>query len=284
MMTSPRTLLSAWQLQAKKKFGQNFLTDPSTAEMIVARSKITKTDAVLEVGAGLGALTIPLALAAKKVYAVEKDYRLADILKTQLMSAQINNADIIRKDIFNVDIEELFENEHTQFVVAGNLPYNISSQILIKIVHLRKYFSRAIFMFQKEFAGRLLSGPGSKSYGRITVMLRFCAGLKSLGSVSAGLFFPKPGVDSEVLEINFEKGPGYAVANEAFFFSVIKAAFGQRRKTIKNALGGSGLPLNSKTAAIGLDQAGIDPVRRAETLSVEEFIRLSDTLEGMMTG
>ncbi len=277
-MTSPRTLLRAWNLRPRKQLGQNFLSDPSTGEMIVTRSGILPEDVVLEIGAGLGALTIPLARIAKKVYAVDKDRQLINLLKTELLINKLSNVVLIEEDILKVDIKKLAENAGRKILVMGNLPFNISSQILIKLIKSRNVVSRAILMFQKELAQRITAQPGCKDYGRLTVMLGFCAEIKKLGSVKASLFFPKPKVDSEVLEIRFKKTLNHKVRDEEFFFRVIKAAFGRRRKTLKNALSGSELNIDAKTAERALERAGIDPVRRAETLTAEEFIKLTGSL------
>lgn len=277
-MTSPITLLKAWNLRAKKQLGQNFLKDPSTAEMIVARSGILPEDIVLEIGAGLGALTIPVARIAEKVYAVEKDLQLIELLKTEILANNLSNVVIIEKNILDVDIKALVENVGRKIIVMGNLPYNISSQILIQLINSRSAVSRAILMFQKELAQRITSQPGCKDYGRLTVMLRYCADIKTLATVKACLFFPKPKVDSEILEIKFKSVPQYPANDEAFLFRVIKAAFSKRRKTLKNALAGSELHIDAKTAGHVLESTGIDPGRRAETLTVREFVKLSNRL------
>jgi 16S rRNA (adenine1518-N6/adenine1519-N6)-dimethyltransferase len=280
-MTSPRTLLTAWNLKPKKQLGQNFLSDPSTSEMIAGRSEISSDDAVLEIGAGLGALTIPLARTAKKVYAVEKDRQLMDLLKTELLVNQISNAVLIQENILNIDIAELAQNEGRKFVVMGNLPYNISSQILVQLIHSRSAVKRAVLMFQKELAQRIGAQSGCKDYGRLTVMLRYCADIRTLANIGANLFFPKPKVDSQVLEIKFKEMPDVSVNDEDFFFRVIKAAFGQRRKTLRNSLAGSELQIDTDAAARALEDSGIDPSRRAETLTVAEFAGLSNRLGTM---
>jgi 16S rRNA (adenine1518-N6/adenine1519-N6)-dimethyltransferase len=164
----------------------------------------------------------------------------------------------------------------------GNLPYNISSQILVKLINSRTVVNRAILMFQKELAQRIIAPPGGKDYGRLTVMLNYCADLNKLATIDAALFFPKPKVDSEVLEIKFNNLLQERANYEEFLFRVIKAAFGKRRKTLKNALAGSQLNVTGDTALRALDLAGIDPVRRAETLAVSEFVALSNCLEGML--
>ena len=165
-----------------------------------------------------------------------------------------------------------------KIVVLGNLPYNISSQVVIQLMKSRSVINRAILMFQKEVAQRIIAKPGCKDYGRLSVMLQYCADITKLIDLSASLFFPKPKVASEVLEIKFKNTINYQAKDETFFFRVIKAAFSKRRKTLKNALSKSGLDVDAATANNVLESSGIDPVRRAETLSVQEFVTLSNSL------
>ncbi|MBU1397573.1 MAG: ribosomal RNA small subunit methyltransferase A [Proteobacteria bacterium] len=275
-MTSPRTLLSAWNISPKKQFGQNFLSDPKTAEMIVSRSGISKEDIVLEIGAGLGALTVPLALAAGRVYAVEKDTNILPLLKSELLAKNIDNVSIMNENILETDIESTAAKHDQKIIVFGNLPYNISSQVLIKLIIQRNCLNRAVLMFQKELSERICAKPGIKDYGRISVMLRYCADIGKIADVKASHFFPKPKIDSQVIEIRFKENPDFPADDEKFFFRVIKAGFGKRRKTLKNSLSGSELEINVQTAVLALNSAGIDPVRRAETLTVEEFVKLSN--------
>jgi 16S rRNA (adenine1518-N6/adenine1519-N6)-dimethyltransferase len=281
-MTSPKTLLKGWNIRAKKRMGQNFLVDPSTAEMIVARSGIAREDIVLEIGAGLGALTIPAARMVRKVYAVEKDPQLLRLLQTELKVSNISNVELIEKNFLNFDVEPFAAQISKNPIIMSNLPYNISSQVLIKLIHCRNSLSRAILMFQKELATRLTAQPNCKAYGRLTAMLQYSADIRSLAHIDANLFFPKPNVDSEVLEITFKKRPKNIAADEEFLFKVIKAAFGQRRKTLKNSLAGSELRISDNIARHALEQAGIDPSRRAETLNVVEFETLSRSLARAM--
>ena len=277
-MPSPKTFLAERNIRPKKQLGQNFLTDPGTANIIVSRSEILPDDIVLEIGAGLGALTIPLAQAAKKVYAVEKDQRIIEICKTELCNNKVTNVILIENDILEVDIKELAKNERRKIIVMGNLPYNISSQIIIQLINSRSAVNRAVLMFQKELAQRITAKQGGKDYGRLTVMLRYCAEIDKLANVKASLFFPKPRVDSELLEIKFKDFNEHPANDEDFLFRVIKAAFSKRRKTLKNALIGSELDIDAKTALRVLKNTNINPVRRAETLTVQEFVKLSNTL------
>jgi 16S rRNA (adenine1518-N6/adenine1519-N6)-dimethyltransferase len=277
-MTSPRALLKAWNLRPQKKLGQHFLVDPSTAEMIVRRSQITAADTVLEIGAGLGALTIPAAGVAKRVYAVETDPKLTQLLKTELLVHKLTNIEIIEKNILQVDISSLANKSGRGLIVMGNLPYNISSQILVQLIEARDHVSRSILMFQKELARRIKAGPGNKDYGRLTVMLSYCAEIKSIATVAPSLFYPPPKIESEVVEVDFNISRAYPSHDETMLFQVIKAAFGNRRKTLKNSLSASGLHIDPQTAEKALTAAGIDPGRRAETLEAAEFIALQISL------
>ncbi len=279
-MTSPIALLKAWNLKPKKQLGQNFLSDPSTAKMIVSRAGLEKDDLVLEIGAGLGALTIPMSGLVKKVYAIETDRAILKLLKTELLVHGASNVEAFKQNILSFDILS-FARENLpgqKLVVMGNLPYNISSQVLVKLIDSRKVVRKAVMMFQKELALRLMAKPGVKNYGRLTVMLGYCAHRKPVATISATQFFPKPKVDSEVLEISFVEKPEYPAEDEKFLFKVIKAAFGQRRKTLRNSLSGSMLKISPAHAKKALEAAEIDPGRRAETLTVKEFVNLASEL------
>jgi len=277
-MTSPRILLAAHNIRPKKQMGQNFIVDPAFTEKIVKRAEILPEDIILEIGAGLGALTIPLARKAQKVFAVEKDRQIIPILNMEILVSGLTNISIIEKDILSVDVKALVEDMGGKIVVMGNLPYNISSQILVRLVRSREGISRAVLMFQKELAQRITAETGCKDYGRLTVMLRYCSDIKKLTNVKASLFFPKPKVDSQILELKFKKEIEHKASDEQFLFKVIKSGFGNRRKTLKNALSASDLNIDPNTATMVLEKSGIDPIRRAETLTVEEFVKLSNTL------
>lgn len=277
-MTSPIKLLRDHNLHPRKLFGQNFLKDPSTAEMIVSRAGITPGDVILEIGAGLGALTIPAARNAKIVYAVEKDRLIVPLLENEVTLHNADRVVILNKNILAVDLPEIAEKEGCNIVVIGNLPYSISSQILVRLISYRNVISRCILMFQQELVRRMTSPPGGRDYGRLSVMLQYCAHIKKIAEVKSALFFPKPKVDSAVVEITFKSTPDYPVINEAFLFRVIKAAFSKRRKMLKNTLGSSELDIDNKMAMDLLTRTGIDPARRAETLTVEEFVKLSNAV------
>ncbi len=277
-MTSPQHLLRNYHLHAKKPLGQNFLSDPSIAEMIVSRSGITASDVVLEIGPGLGALTFPVSRQVHAVFAIEKDSQMAAVLRELISeNPSLFPITLIENDILKEDIRRIAALAGQPLVVMGNLPYNISSQVLIQLIHNRDCISRAVLMFQKELAERIIAGPGSKDYGRITVMLQYCAEVRHVASIASHMFFPKPKVDSAVVEICF-KTPTYPADDEIFFSRVVQAAFGKRRKTLKNALSSSGLDITPHVAEDALNKVSIEPSRRAETLSIAEFVSLSNCL------
>ena len=275
-MTSARTLLKAWQLYAKKQFGQHFLNELETGRKLAALSGIAEKDRVLEIGAGLGALTIPLAERANRVIAVERDPQLVGLLKTELRAADVDNVDILVGDILSMNLSKMARALGGRITVAGNLPYNISSQVLIRLVKARRFVDRAVLMFQKELADRILSPPGRKTYGRLTVMVNYCAEVRKLHDLKSTAFFPRPKIDSSVIEIRFRPPSPAAAVDEKAFFGLIRAAFGQRRKMLRNALAAGGFDPEILSRAFG--ETGISGDRRAETLSVEEFVRLSNRL------
>ena len=275
-MTSPSTLIKTWNLRAKKEMGQNFLADRGTADKIVARSGITADDVVIEIGAGLGALTLSLARAARKVYAIEKDRDLLPPLNHELQASGTDNVIVINSNILELDIAAIARTERQPLVVVGNIPYNISSQILVQLMMARHPLKKAGLMFQKELALRVMAVPGSKAYGRLAVMAGYCSTVAVITEVKAGCFFPKPKVDSLVIGISFKDRAEPFATDEALLFKVVKASFSKRRKTLKNALSGSILQIDATTAARELAAVEIDPIRRAETLTIEEFVRLAN--------
>ncbi|MFO7713767.1 16S rRNA (adenine(1518)-N(6)/adenine(1519)-N(6))-dimethyltransferase RsmA [Desulfosarcina sp.] len=232
-MTSPRALLTAWNIQAKKQLGQNFLNDPNVARAIVSKACIGGDDIVLEIGPGLGAISVPAAKVAKRLIAVDKDGRIIGLLRAELLAAGIDNVEIREADILRVDLESIACEVGRALVILGNLPYNISSQVIVQLIHARHRIDRAVLMLQKEMAQRICAGPGSKDYGRLSVMLGYCADTQVLMQVRAALFFPSPKVDSTVVGIRFAGSPPFPAQDEALLFRVIKAAFGKRRKTLK---------------------------------------------------
>jgi 16S rRNA (adenine1518-N6/adenine1519-N6)-dimethyltransferase len=275
-MTSPSTLMKTWNLRAKKEMGQNFLADQGTAEKIVARSGITADDVVLEIGAGLGSLTLPIARIARKVYAIEKDSSLIPPLNNELLASGTDNVILMNDNILALDIASIARTERQPLIVMGNIPYNISSQILVQLMMVRHHLKKAALMFQKELALRVMAKPGSKAYGRLAVMAGYCSTVSVMTEVKAARFFPKPKVDSLVIGISFKDHAEPSAIDESLLYKVVKASFSKRRKTLKNALAGPILQIDTATAARELAAVDIDPIRRAETLTVEEFVHLSN--------
>lgn len=272
-MTTPVSLLKAHHLRPRKSLGQNFLCDPGTAETIIRRARLSGTGTVLEVGAGTGALTVAAARQAARVYAVETDGRLIEILAENLRSAGLDNVHIIHADFMDLDLAGL-ETAGAPLTVIGNLPYYLSSQILVRLITHRRQLDRAVLMFQQELADRLTAAPGGRDFGRLSVMLRYCAAVSPLLRVRRQMFFPRPAVDSQVVEIRFRRPDTPPDCPDALLFQIIKAAFGRRRKTIKNALSGSGLGLSPAAWAALLERAGLSPAARAETLDAPDYVAI----------
>jgi 16S rRNA (adenine1518-N6/adenine1519-N6)-dimethyltransferase len=283
-MTSPQTLLKAWNLRARKELGQNFLKEVHIAERIVDRAALTSDDVVLEIGAGLGMLTVAAARRAGRVIAVEKDRQLVPLLKVELQVHGLVHVRVCEDDILSLPLDRLADTQDRPLVVIGNLPYNISSQVVVKLIRERRRVDRAVLMFQKELAERLCAGPGTKAYGRLSVVLQYCADLIPLFDVRATQFHPRPKVDSSVLEIRFKRCIQRPVDDEPLFSRVVQAAFGQRRKTLRNALSAGLLPLDAAAAVAVLEASGVDPRRRAETLSVDEFVTLANQVGKQLSG
>jgi len=277
-MGSPRSLLEARGLRPRKRLGQHFLADPSVPAAILARAGPGPGETVLEIGPGLGALTIPLSRACARVLAVEKDRELFRLLGERLAAEGIGNVEPIAGDILTLDLAGLSRRAGGRLAVFGNLPYNISSQVVVRLIAGRAHVSRAVLMFQRELAERLRAAPGGRQWGRLSVLLALTAEVRPLLRVGPGAFHPRPRVDSEVVEIRFAEQAAFPPEAEAPLFRLVAAAFGQRRKTLRNALR-AGLPgLAPRRLEEALAALGIDPRRRAETLAPADFVRLAARL------
>jgi len=268
------------QIYAGKEMGQNFLSNPETARMIVEQTGIDSHARVLEIGPGLGALTIPIAQKTRHVTVVEKDRRLIPLLAQALESHGIDWVRVLNQDFLKTDIASMADGQ--KLVVMGNLPYNISSQILFRLIRSRNLIDSACLMFQRELAERILATPGSKAYSRLSVAAQYAAKIRRRIDIGPGAFFPKPAVDSTVLSFDFFSSRPFSEDTELLLFTVIKAAFSKRRKSLKNALVGPDLGLDKATVAKALSGAGIVPERRAETLSVAEFETLTRAVDGFL--
>jgi 16S rRNA (adenine1518-N6/adenine1519-N6)-dimethyltransferase len=195
------------------------------------------------------------------------------------MAAQhLSNVQLVHQDILTLNFSDYFDSDCPPAVVIGNLPYNISSQVIVQLIASRAHIQRALLMLQKEMARRLMAPPGKRDYGRLSVMLQYCAHIEGVADAPAELFFPRPKVDSRVIKITFKNRIPYPAHDEALLSRVVKAGFSQRRKTLRNALTGHILNADHGRVEAWLKRAGINPQRRAETLSVEEFVRLANLI------
>ncbi len=257
-------------IRAKKSLGQNFLKDPHYLEKIAEAARIAPSDQVLEIGPGRGDLTRLLAVRAGKVLAVELDHRLIPYLRGEFSS-------LAHVEIFAGDALEFpYESLPGTWKVVANLPYYISTPIIQKLLAHRTKFSSLTLMLQKEVAERIAAPPGGKEYGYLSVLVQLYAQPALAFTVPPGAFTPKPEVDSAVVTIVLRKQPAVPLQSEDFFVQVVRAAFSQRRKTLRNALRQLAIPVEKMNAV--LQETGIDLGRRAETLTVEEFGRLSEFL------
>lgn len=262
-------------LAAHKGRGQNFLSDPGAARTIVHRAGLGAGDLVLEIGPGLGALTRPLLETGCTVVAVEVDQGFVRFLKEELVPLFPERLTIMPHDILKVDLNDLAAQWGRGFHVVGNLPYQISTPVLLKLLDSRDVVTRAVMMFQRELAQRLTAGPGTKAYGRLSVLMGYYARLKRLMELGPAVFYPRPKVSSTLLSIVFKESLEPPLKSETLFRRVVAAGFAQRRKTLKNALR-SAFPEDEALAALAA--AGIDPARRAETLSINEFVTLANAM------
>ena len=277
-LTSPsviRSLRERFGFTFKKGLGQNFLTSRETLSEIAEAAEIS--GGVLEIGPGFGVLTSELCECADKVVAVEIDERLLPVLEYTL--SDYDNVKIILGDVMKIDLAELITEEfgNEKISVAANLPYYITTPIISKLLEERLPVKNIVVMVQKEVAERLSAREGTKDYGAITVMCRYYTEPEIITSVPASLFVPPPKVDSAVLRLRVLDEPSVRVKNEKIFFRVVKAAFAQRRKTLLNCIC-SAFPIQKDAAADLFMSVGIEPSRRGETLSIEEFARLSDII------
>lgn len=278
-MTHPGQLLKENKLYAGKELGQNFLSDPNTARIIIEKTGISKETKVLEIGPGLGALTIHIARAASHVTVVEKDFRIIPLLEQELVKENLDHVTIINKDVLKTDLKEIAGDQ--KLVVIGNLPYNISSQILFKLVENRAVINEAFLMFQKELANRIISSPGGRDYSRLSAVVQYASEIAWVSNIGPSSFFPRPDVDSTILNFKFSKPTDFNIEQEKLLFQIIKSAFSKRRKSLKNSMVGGDLDLKKEFIIRALDAAGIDTKRRAETLTVEEFKTLASVVWSM---
>ncbi|MDI6783147.1 MAG: 16S rRNA (adenine(1518)-N(6)/adenine(1519)-N(6))-dimethyltransferase RsmA [bacterium] len=266
-------------IHLSKQRGQSLLLDEAVLDALVSACELTNQDVVIEIGAGTGVLTAELAKRAKQVYALEIDKRMFQLASDTLRG--YNNLTLIQDDVLKYNFAEVvkaYPDEPIKF--AGNLPYSITSPILIKVVETQFPFALAVFMIQKEVAERLVASPGTKDYGILTIAIAYRCQPEMIRVIPAKSFFPVPEVDSAIIKLVQYKTPPVQVDDEKFFFRIVKVAFGQRRKTLLNNLStiSHQLGINKQEIEKVLLNLKIEPQRRGETLSLAEFAKLANQL------
>ena len=275
-----KKILSEHGFTFSKSLGQNFLINPTVCPRMSEACGADCDTGVLEIGAGIGVLTAELAKRAKKVVSLELDTRLIPVLAETL--GEFSNVEVLNADVLKIDLNKLIDDcfQGMHVAVCANLPYYITSPVIMALLESRIPVDAVTVMVQKEAAARLCAPVGSRDAGAVTVAVNYYAQAEKLFDVSAGSFMPAPKVDSSVIRLNIRKEPPVEVSDEKFFFRVIKAAFGQRRKTASNSLSaGLGMPKDKVSAAIAA--AGFEPSVRAESLTMQELARLSECLLNM---
>jgi 16S rRNA (adenine1518-N6/adenine1519-N6)-dimethyltransferase len=268
LLQQARFALGELGVRPHKKLGQHFLIDPAVIDRMIKAAQIGSGDTVLEIGPGLGALSEVLAGLAAQLYLIEVDAVLADRLRTRF--AGNGRVQVMTADFLSLDLSAAFPEPPIR--VVASLPYNVATPILFRLLEHRRRFPEATIMVQKEVAERLSAAPGTKAYGIPSVLTQLYATVTRVCTVHPRSFFPAPKVESQVVRLLFQDAPRVAVRDERLFRRVVKAAFAQRRKTLRNSLRAAGY---LDPDAVG-EQAGIDLQRRGETLSVEEFAALTD--------
>jgi 16S rRNA (adenine1518-N6/adenine1519-N6)-dimethyltransferase len=274
-----KEILSKFNFQFHKGLGQNFLLDGNIIRKIINSANLSDDDVVIEIGPGAGTLTSVLAKCVRRVIAVELDSRLSPILKETL--AGIDNVDLVFEDALKLDYDKLIDfkckdltiNSQRTYKLVSNLPYSITTPILTYLLRKKFKFSSLTLMVQREVSSRLIAVPGSRDYGNLSVIVQYYTVPEVLFIVPRAVFYPRPEVESAVVFLVKRQAPPVKVPEEDLFFSLVRGAFGQRRKTILNALSGGNLipRLNRQQWQEIIQSAGIDPCRRGETLNLKEF-------------
>ena len=271
-------ILNKYNLSAQKRYGQNFLIDSNVLRKIVESAGVGKEDTVLEIGPGIGTLTQYLCEAAGNVICIEIDRQMIPVLEDTL--SEYDNVRIINEDVLKVDIEQLLkENGAKSVKVVANLPYYITTPIIMELLEKDAPIESITVMIQKEVAQRMQTGPGSKDYGALSLAVAFYSRAEVMMTVSPNCFIPRPNVDSAVIRMDRLKEPPVEVRDKAFMFKIIKGAFEQRRKTLTNALSNSvSFKTDKEKVAEALGKMGKKANIRGEELTLSEFALLSDIL------
>jgi 16S rRNA (adenine1518-N6/adenine1519-N6)-dimethyltransferase len=275
-VASTRKELAEYGLFPKKRLGQHFLVDSNILNKLIRTAKIGEEDVVLEVGPGLGKMTLALAHRVKKVIAVEIDPKLVAILNEKVKDYP--NVEVVKGDILKVDFKHFFEKEGHPVKVVANLPYQISTPLLSRLIESKEAFSTFTLMLQKEVAERMVAPPGNKEYGPLSIFVQLFFDVCIRFFIKPSAFFPPPKIESAVVRMAWKEKPVIETKDEEWFKKVVRACFGYRRKTLINALKHSELSLPESIES-KMERIGIDPRRRPETLSIQEFVRLANALK-----
>ena len=275
--SATKEIINKYSFAFQKKFGQNFLIDSNVLESIIRGAEITKDDFVLVIGPGIGTMTQYLCEAARQVVAVEIDKMLIPILEDTL--SEYDNVEVINQDVLKVDIKSLAEekNNGKPIKVVANLPYYITTPIIMGLFESGVPIDSITIMVQKEVADRMQTGPGSKDYGALSLAVQYYATAKVILNVSATCFMPRPNVDSAVIKLTRHKEPTVNVADEKLMFKIIRASFNQRRKTLVNGLKNSPeLSFSKEQIVKAIEKIGKPETIRGEALTLEEFAELAN--------
>ena len=276
VMTSIKKELAEYDLIPKKGLGQHFLIDRNILNKVIRTAGIEKEDVVLEVGPGLGEMTLALARQAKRVMAIEIDPKLVAILKKKMEA--LPNVEVVRSDILRLNFNQFLEKEGQPIKVVANLPYHISTPLLFRFIESKEVFTTFTLTLQKEVAERMVAPPGGKDYGPLSIFIQIFLDLSICFSIKPSAFFPPPKVESAVVHMVWKEKPIVTQQNKEWFKKVVKACFSYRRKTLANALKHSELTL-PESVGLKMEEIGIDPHRRPETLTIQEFVRLAEALK-----
>jgi 16S rRNA (adenine1518-N6/adenine1519-N6)-dimethyltransferase len=275
-MVTARELIRAYHVKPDKHLGQSFLEDKNIINKIVSLSDIRNDETIVEIGAGLGLMTNLLSEKSRKIIALEIDPRLVGVLKEELKGR--SNVEVVHADVLEYDFSAAFSNDPPKHLkVIGNIPYNISSQILFRLINFRQYIGLMVLMFQKEVADRIMAQPGTKEYGILSVIVSMYAGVSREMNIPSSCFYPRPKVVSSLLKVIIREKSLVELVDHDFFLKIVKTAFSKRRKTLINNLKTADW-LKEKDVDRALKSANIDGQRRGETLSVIEFGVLSQAL------
>ncbi len=274
-------ILNKYQFMFQKRFGQNFLIDTHVLEKIIKSAEITKEDLVLEIGPGIGTMTQYLCENAREVVAVEIDKNLIPILENDTLS-EYDNVTIINEDILKVDLNALVEekNNGERIKVVANLPYYITTPIIMGLFEAHVPLKNITVMVQKEVADRMQAGPGSKDYGALSLAVQYYATPYIVANVPPNCFMPRPNVGSAVIRLTLHEEPAVKVEDEEFMFRIIRASFNQRRKTLVNGLSNAAeLQLSKEAVQEALEKMGLSQTVRGEALTLEQFAELANLLK-----